>query len=97
MTQAKVSVAELRTVMDLLFRKLDELGVTHVDSEDLYWKVPLSALYDMTTTPELSVGSIADDVDELRKIGTDEYEASLTDIDRIVSLLRAMQHGLIHR
>lgn len=95
MKQVKIPLGQLRAATDQLFQKLDELGVTHVDSDELYWKVSLNEWQDMSTSPVLSVGSISDDADEVQRIGSSEYEVSLTDLDRVASLLRAIQYQLV--
>ncbi len=65
-----ISIAELKTVSDLLLRHLEACGVESIDiSEDFYWEVPQELRYDQYDAPkQLNVGQLSDDVYELKRL-----------------------------
>jgi hypothetical protein len=67
---SSISIAELKTVSNLLLQHLETSGVGLVDiSEDFYWEVPLEFRYDQYDEPkQFNVGQLSDDVCELKRL-----------------------------
>lgn len=65
-----VSTTELRRVLDIILRSLEEHGISEIElKDDYYWDVPQDERYGVRDRPtQLSVGQLADDVNELKRI-----------------------------
>jgi hypothetical protein len=78
---SRVSVQELRVVIDHIFSRLIAEGVDQIElaeSDDFYWSIPKECLYDMSIKPpELNVGRLSDDWHFLSKISDMEEAFSI--------------------
>ncbi len=64
-----VSLGEVREWTAIAFDLLEKGGVTHLRLEpDLRWQVFFAEAFKQETKPEFVIGSVRDDVDELREI-----------------------------
>ena len=72
----KINVAQLRTVSELLLRRLEDRGHSVVDiSADYYWNIPKEQRYDREQEPkDLDMGQLSEDLCWLEKIATGERE-----------------------
>ena len=66
----RVSVKQLRSVADRLFKHLEEIGCEAVELEnDYYWHIPREARYCPSAEPNgLTIGQLSDDWSELQRI-----------------------------
>lgn len=71
-------------------------GIEEVDTRerDYYWNVPSPEWVDMTKQPQLTVGSLDDDLVELNKLRTQPERASSVDFDRVAAMLRLLSDKL---
>lgn len=86
-----MKILELRECFDILLHHVEVVhGVKElaIESCDYYWSVSPAQWLSMDAKPELVVGSLVDDVNELKKLISNPDRASAVDIDRTASLLR---------
>lgn len=90
----KLSVQDLKRVLNRLFEHLQDKGVTEVElSRELYWVVPSNCLYDIDIPPgqiQLNVGDLSDDwnfVKELLKEDDEPVGFQLTEAAPLVAAL----------
>ena len=91
MAEIVVSVADLQRVCDAVLGHLQEVGydVVHIP-HDYYWEVLITEASDMNSKPtELAVGSIEDDIEQLRR-SIDSSRVLVTDLVPLASVLRAV-------
>jgi hypothetical protein len=86
-----ITPTNLSVLLDQTLRHLERLGVTSLDSSkvDYYWMLG-DEQFDMTAQPELQVGSLHDDVACLEASLVDPTRASVLDLDRLASILKAL-------
>ncbi|MGN0695236.1 MAG: hypothetical protein ACI4J5_00565 [Oscillospiraceae bacterium] len=85
----------MRQALDKIIVYLeDEMHMKEIElTEDYYWDIGSNEKFRMTDSggspaqPELSVGSLFDDVDSIRKTVSEECAASMVDIDRLAHIL----------
>lgn len=72
-------------------------GVRKLDAgpHDSYWNVPAPEWVDMSKEPPLTVGSLDDDLSELRKLLQEPERASSVDLERAAALLRLLSEQLL--
>ncbi|AGC48510.1 hypothetical protein MYSTI_07238 [Myxococcus stipitatus DSM 14675] len=71
-------------------------GIERLDTQahDYYWIVPAPDWVDFTNDPKPAVGSLHDDLAELRKLLDDPDRGSSIDLDRAASLLHLLSDHL---
>lgn len=91
-----MTIDELERCISRLLRVARSRGITKIDTgaRDYYWNVPSPEWVDMTKQPELTVGSLDDDLSELEKLLADPDRASSVDLDRAAAILRLLSDGL---
>lgn len=88
----KISINELKTLCQLLLDKVEEIGFNEIEFDtDNYWFVSSDEREIFTEdTPNLSVGSIADDIQSLRGILNKTNPSTTVDFDRLANVLIAL-------
>lgn len=66
----------------------------HKGKPDYYWSVPSPEWTEISKDPELTVGSLNDDLLELEKLLKEPERASSVDFDRVASVLRLLSDRL---
>jgi len=91
-----INRTQVRKVCELILDKLDKYENIELIDVDMYWQVSPPSCYDMTKEPELEVGSLKDDVEELLKLANDSEErpVSFVDFGRLASVLHAISESL---
>jgi hypothetical protein len=86
----RIEISELHAVTERLFDHLDELGCHAVElSKDFYWDVPAADRYDPhTLPPELVLGQLYDDWNEMEKIIKNQSEPIAYALVWLSALLR---------
>jgi hypothetical protein len=92
-----INLCELQLIWEILFNKLS--GATNkkitIGDLDMYWSVRAPECYDMMRKPNLVVGSLRDDIDELRKLLEDkDRPAAFINLDRFAAVLYAISQKL---
>ena len=92
----KITVQEIETCFALLMKKVKDHGVTSIETGqyDLYWSVPTDEWLDFQEEPNLVVESLDEDIRNLRRLIFKDSEVSLTDLDRMASILRLIASEL---
>jgi hypothetical protein len=72
----KITVAQLRTVSELVLKRLEDRGHSVLDiSADYYWNIPKEQKYDREQEPrDLDIGQLSEDWSWLEKIAAGERE-----------------------
>jgi len=83
-----IELEKVRELCKILINTMDILGLQQVQSEtDYYWVITSNHREDFSTpTPEICVGSLHDDWQELTKILTGEHPPTLVDFDRLATV-----------
>ncbi|MBC7449535.1 MAG: hypothetical protein H7330_15900 [Hymenobacteraceae bacterium] len=87
----EISIPQLQAVFDLLISKLKADGLEVISlKEDYYWTVLGKEAYDFDASPEPVVGSLEDDVLELKKTLLEPDRLTYLEFDRIAALLNCI-------
>jgi hypothetical protein len=92
MTIATVSLSELRTVLSRAIDSVAEaLGDDVTIGSSTYWKIESTDSFDMSSTPNVNVGSLADDIEHIRALRDAPLnESSISpwhDLDHLIGVL----------
>lgn len=86
---ATIDINKLEILINSLLNNLKAKGFTELAiDEDYYWNLPVEKMSAFPEQPELTVGSLIDDVHFLYSIIEEEYDPCFLDIERIASVLR---------
>jgi len=85
----KIKVTDLENLFELVLKKLKSEGINEIPlDEDYYWNVSAENWNDFNKEPDLEVGSLSDDFEELKKLLIDKKRPmTYVDFDRLASLL----------
>ena len=84
----KITVAELRDLCEVFLSEMESRGLNEIDVKaDYYWSVPMDEAYNVYEKPDLTIGSLDDDSEELKKILTGEYHPLLASLPKLSSVL----------
>ncbi|MCP4600247.1 MAG: hypothetical protein GY847_06895 [Proteobacteria bacterium] len=86
----EISLQELEKCFSILFRLLYEGGFREVrpSNYDYYWCVLTKESFMFNKEPELAVGSLDDDIEELKKLAKDPSRVSSVDFERLAAVLK---------
>ncbi len=86
---ATIDINKLEILINSLLNNLKTKGFTELAiDEDYYWNLPVEKMSAFPEQPELTVGSLIDDVHFLYSIIEEDYDPCFLDIERIASVLR---------
>jgi hypothetical protein len=87
---------DLKIAIARVLAHVDFYGVKEIDASefDNYWHVCDSDCFDFSKEPEISVGSLDDDIGALRALA-DGGEATVVDIQRLAHILMFIAFRLI--
>ena len=92
-----ITLNELQLIWEILFMKLSEAAKEKIiiDDLDMYWSVGAPECYDMLKEPSLVVGSLKDDLDELKKLlGNKDRPTAFINFERFAAVLNAISQKL---
>lgn len=94
--QVTIEIDTVRSALGVLLDELEKsFGPSVRVPVDGYWHLPVKAAFDMSRgVGELTVGRLADDVDEVREIVTDPASAATPTwhgLAHIIGVLRALE------
>ncbi|WP_209332960.1 hypothetical protein [Lunatimonas salinarum] len=87
----KVRIEDLETSFREIFSSIkEELGKNEIEiSEDFYWHIVSNDLYNIDQKPENhSIGSLSDDLNEIKRIANMEYSPVRQNLVKLNSILR---------
>ena len=92
----KMMVKDLELLLLKIIDKLRQEGhhVIDLGDFDLYWNVSAPEWTDMSRTPELSVGSIRDDLESLKELSNPDHVTAYVDFDRLATVLHLISERL---
>ena len=93
----KIKLKELEQAILKMVEKLYMEGHYEIDlgDFDLYWTILTPDCTDMSRPPELSVGSIRDDLDSLQKLSNlNDRPMTYVDFDRLATILHLISERL---
>lgn len=90
--QQTVNIGALREVAEAIFGHLEELGYADVTiDKDYYWEVLPDESFNMSTKPDkLAVGSISDDLSQLKQLQAGRSQPLVTDLLQLAAVLRLL-------
>jgi hypothetical protein len=84
-----MSINELEFLFKLVIGKLKSGNVNQIEFDiDEYWLVSTGDWSDFNKEPELSVGSLSEDISYLRRAISESKIFTYSDFDRLASVLR---------
>ena len=87
----KITITELSQVCELLFKKTKLSGFNEIDFDtDNYWTIASDEREKFDKEPALIVGSLFDDIEELKKILHKKNPTTIVDFDRLANILVAV-------
>jgi len=88
----RLRLEEIRECLRLLLEHVSHQGLPDVDAThaDLYWTVTSDEWLVADTEPKPGVGSLHDDIHELKRLLGDPERASAVDIDRLANVLHLL-------
>ncbi len=92
----KLTVNEIEALLRVLIEMVRKRGIVSVETgqRDLYWSVLPGDWTDFQKEPKPAVGSLDDDLKELRRLLSGDSCASPIDLERIAAVLRLMADDL---
>lgn len=86
----KLTIDQLERCVALVLRRAREQGVVEIDTgdRDLYWTALGSAWMDFQSAPDLAVGSLDDDLEQLAAVLDEPSRLSGNEFDRVAAAIR---------
>jgi hypothetical protein len=93
----EIKISELSQICTKLFLHLQELGYETIDiSEDFYWNIPKSELYNPYQRPnQLDLGQLSDDWNDLITVLSGEEEPYANGLVDLAPILRVIGEKVI--
>lgn len=84
-----IKLEALITILELIVKKAHSSGIENIDIDiDYYWNISSEDKINFTkVTPEICVGSLIDDIEELKKLLDQKNTPSILDFDRLGNLI----------
>ena len=91
----RITVNEIELIFERLIEKIKNDGIEFLDLEtDYYWIIASDEWDNFESSPDMCVGSLVDDWNELQKILNPERMVTYVDCDRFASILRAVSETI---
>ncbi|WP_092738352.1 hypothetical protein [Hymenobacter psychrophilus] len=92
-SNAKITTDELKSLLQRATAYLEGIGEGTFDLETDYYAIIPTDDWEKLEQPQVVIGSLFDDVAELKRAAKNEVPFTSVDLDRLASLLRAIsQH-----
>lgn len=93
---SQIALNDIETWVAILTRMLEAKGVDSIDVDDVdfYWTINAGDQLDLRQAPEPAVGSLKDDLRELRKVSRGGSMPTPVDLDRFAAVLRVISEKL---
>lgn len=87
-----LSLDEIMRCTEIVFSFIRRNDINSVSDDqcDFYWTVLSEEWLDFQREPKLAVGSLSDDIEQLKKLLKDESAVSSLDIERLASVLKLL-------
>lgn len=96
--QIRISTNNIEIILKRLVDRLREAGIKEFSFEDdFYWNVPIEDLNSLSTQPELTVGSIADDINFLNSLIEEDYTTDFLELERLSALFRFISKEIVNK
>lgn len=88
----KLSTQEIRECLRLLLEYAVRQGLAGIDASqaELYWTMTSEEWLVANTVPKPGVGSLHDDIHELKRLLSEPERASAVDVDRLANVLHLL-------
>jgi hypothetical protein len=84
-----ITIDSIETLMNNLLERLRRENITELTfDEDNYWNVPMDNMSCFPSEPNLTIGSINDDIDFLNSLIDEDYTTEYLEIERLAAVLR---------
>lgn len=91
----EIDLKDLQKLFDILITKAIDAGFGKIDIDsDNYWVITSNEREDFSVTPVVSVGSLVDDVESLKKVLKDSNPPTTVDIDRLANVLLSISNHI---
>lgn len=91
----EITIDALEVILKNLIARLRKNGVSELSfEEDWYWNVPLEQLSSSPGEPNLTVGSLDDDIDFLNSLINEDYITDFLELERLAALFKFMSKKL---
>lgn len=96
--QISISTNNLEIVLRKLIDRLHTAGINEFSFEDdFYWHVPIENLNSLQAQPELTVGSLSDDINFLNSLIEEDYTTDFLELERLSALFRFISKELVNK
>jgi hypothetical protein len=93
MSVIKINYIEL--IFNRLIEKFKMENIAEISFEDdMYWNVPVENIATFPSEPELSVGSLDDDINFLKSLIDEDYTTDFLELERLSTVLKFMSKRL---
>ncbi len=89
----KIRETDLRLLCEIILQLVEQLSKKVLMKVDFYWNINIEEACIINTPPEITVGSLKDDWEELRKILKGTHPITLLDFERMGNLVKALGHS----
>lgn len=90
-TKITITPEELRKICEMLLNQVITSGFKQIDLEtDYYWDIFMDDREDFNIKPDPVVGSLFDDIEELRRVLRKEIPPTVVDFQRLANVLIAV-------
>ena len=90
-----IQVKYIESLFRRIIVELDKRGVSELNfKSDMYWNVPTESMDEFPSVPELTVGSLSDDISFLKTLIDEDYVTEFLELERLSSLLKFMSKKL---
>ena len=88
----KLSLQEIQECLHLVLEHAARQGLPGIDASrvDLYWTLTSGEWLVADTDPKPGVGSLHDDIHELKRLLNEPHHASAVDVDRLANVLHLL-------
>jgi hypothetical protein len=94
----ELTIQDMRKLADILITHAEKLRVKKMPLDyDYYIKVPLKKTSNFIDNPQENyvIGSLYDDVEDLKKVLSGEYEPTTVDIEKFGAIMTALGQQII--
>ncbi|WP_028786130.1 hypothetical protein [Terrimonas ferruginea] len=89
MNKIKIEVYYIERLFERLIERLKKDGFDTLSFDnELYWNIPLKSIDIITEEPDLTIGSLEDDIHFLKSLIDEDYDTQYLELERLAAVLK---------
>ncbi|MDF2384856.1 hypothetical protein JMG10_25510 [Nostoc ellipsosporum NOK] len=89
MNKIKIEVQYIERLFERLIERLKKDGFDTLSFDnELYWKIPIKSIDIITQEPDLTIGSLEDDIHFLKSLIDEDYDTQYLELERLAAVLK---------